>query len=135
MPPVMIKPLLTSLADTVRCVPGKDFAGQVISIFKFPTWYQYLNCETVAGHLTPKVVFPDSIYKILLAVIEIMLRIAALLAVGFVIYGGFRFILSQGEPEQANSARSTVINALIGLVIAVMATAIVSFVFSNLAKY
>jgi hypothetical protein len=109
------------------CQEGGNF-------FTLPTWYKYLDGETVAGKCTPVLEIPGSIGLILLAVIEIMLRIAAVIAVGFVIYGGFRFILSQGDPEQANHARSTVINALIGLVIAMIAIIAVSFAFTNLVK-
>lgn len=107
------------------------------SFFGLPTWYKYVNDgvgEIVAGKCTPIMEFPNSVASILLAVIEIMLRVAAMIAVGFVIYGGFRFILSQGDPEQAAHARSTVINALIGLAIAMIAIVAVSFVFTNLIK-
>ena len=45
-----------------------------------------------------------------------------------VIYGGIEFIMSQGEPDKANKARGTVINALIGLVIAVAAATLVTFI-------
>lgn len=117
----------TLLQFATACKPGSSFLG-------FPTWYKYLDSQTVAGQCSVVFNFPGDIGKILLAVVDIMLRLAALIAVGFVIYGGFKFILSQGDPEQINAARSTVINAVIGLVIAIIATFIVSFVFSNLAK-
>jgi len=104
------------------------------SFLKFPTWYKYLHGETVAGKCSVVFNFPGDISKILLAVVEIMLRIAALVAVGFIIYGGFRYILSQGEPDQTNAARDTIINALIGLVIVIIATTVVAFVFHNLAQ-
>ncbi len=118
---------------------GSRFAGAACALpkpnfLKFPTWYEYLRGELVAGRCTPVFIFPNDIGKILLAIVEIMLRIAALVAVGFVIYGGFRYILSQGEPEQQNQARSTIINALIGLLVSALATAIVSFIFHNIAQ-
>lgn len=113
------------------CNPNKS------SFLGFPTWYKYLDSEVVAGKCTPILDLfhnPGQINLILLAVVEIMLRIAGLVAVGFVIYGGYRYILSQGEPEHTNAARDTIINALIGLVITIFATVIVTFVFRNLAK-
>jgi hypothetical protein len=98
----------------------------------FPTWYQYLGEETVAGRCTPVFIFPDDIGKILLAVAEILLRIGALVAVAFVIYGGFRYVLSQGQPENASNALKTIINALIGLAIAASATVVVNLVARSL---
>ncbi|MGZ6004949.1 MAG: pilin [Candidatus Saccharimonadales bacterium] len=116
----------------VACQPGDH-----IRFLKFPTWYQYLDSEKIAGKCTPMIDLaknPGQITLIVLALIEILLRIAGVVAVGFVIYGGFQFILTQGEPDRAASARNTIINALIGLAIAISATGIVMFVANNLTK-
>src|SRR4051794_3328444 len=106
------------------------------SFLNFPTWYRYLPSETVAGKCTPTIDLtqPAQVSSIVLALIEILLRVAGIVAVGFVIYGGYQFILSQGEPDRAASARNTIINAIIGLVIAISATVIVMFVATNLTK-
>jgi ABC-type Fe3+ transport system permease subunit len=88
-----------------------------------PTWYEYLpqvNCQPTFKSLS-------DIWLILAAIIEILLRLAALAAVAFVLYGGIMFTTSQGSPDQANQARTTVINALIGLAIAVTASIFVAF--------
>lgn len=98
----------------------------------FPTWYKYLEGQTVAGRCTPVFNFPHDISKILLAVTEILLRLGGLVAVGFVIYGGIRYILSQGQPENAANALKTIINAIIGLAIAVSATVVVNLVAGSL---
>lgn len=66
--------------------------------------------------------------QILLAVVDILVRIGALVAVGFVLYGGFTFITSQGEPDGTKRGRTTIVNALVGLVIAIFASAIVAFI-------
>ena len=116
---------------------AQDCSTSSKSFLGMPTWYEYLKptYQPASDSCEITFKFPDDVGKVALAVVEIMLRIAAMVAVGFVIYGGFRFILSQGEPEQANAARSTIINALVGLAIAVSATVIVSFLFSSLARY
>lgn len=116
---------------------GGTCAQSVRTFLGFPTWYRYLDCELVAGKATPTLDLannPGQISLIVLAVIEILLRLAGIVAVGFVIYGGFQFILSQGQPDRATSARNTIINALIGLAIAISATGIVMFVATNLSK-
>jgi hypothetical protein len=57
-----------------------------------------------------------------------------MVAVAFVIYGGFQYINSRGEPDRAASGRKTIINALIGLVLAMIAVAIVSFIGRSLGS-
>lgn len=62
-----------------------------------------------------------------LAILDDLIRIAAMVAVGFVIYGGIQYVTSQGAPDQTKKAQQTIINALIGLVVAILAASIVSF--------
>ncbi len=68
-----------------------------------------------------------------LAILDDLIRVAALVAVGFVIYGGIQYITSQGSPDATSKARQTILNALIGLAFAVIAAALVSFIGSRLA--
>ena len=68
------------------------------------------------------------IWLVVAAVIDILLRIAALVAVGFIVVGGVSYVTSQGEPDRTKTALRTIINALIGLAIAIAATAIVTFI-------
>jgi hypothetical protein len=62
-------------------------------------------------------------------VINIALVVAALIALGFLIYGGIRWILSGGEKEKVEEARGTIIAALVGLVIVFAAYFIINIVF------
>ena len=101
-------------------------------------WYYYLPKERFEGCnvkdfiLLPGADDKSDIPLILLAIVDDLLRIAALVAIGFVILGAFRLIASQGNPEDAAKAQSTIINALIGLAIAIVAAAFVSFLGSRL---
>jgi hypothetical protein len=61
--------------------------------------------------------------------ITLFLVIAALIALGFLIYGGIRWILSGGEKEKVEEARGTIIAALVGLVIVFAAYFIINIVF------
>lgn len=94
----------------------------------FPTWYAYLPKSSVNGQCTPSLTSINDIWLIVAAVIEILLRVAALAAVFMVIYGGVAYTTSQGEPDKTSQAQNTIINALVGLLIAVMAAAFVQFV-------
>ncbi len=55
-----------------------------------------------------------------------------ILAVVFIIIGGYNYTMSQGDPGKVAKAKSTILYAIIGLVIALMAFAITSFVLSAL---
>ena len=63
---------------------------------------------------------------------DFLLRVAALVAVAFVIIGGFKYMTAQGEPAGVKSATQTLVGALVGLVIAIIATAVVSFIGNRL---
>jgi len=98
------------------------------TFFNFPTWYKYLEKETIDNQCEIVNFGIDDIPLVALALVDIALRIAALIAVGYVIYGGVQFVTSQGEADKAKKARQTIINALIGLVIALLAVGIVNFI-------
>ncbi len=129
----MFNSILTTFQQfAVACKPGAggNFLG-------FPTWYKYLPSEIISGKCTPKIDLlhdPGQIAGILFAFIEILLRVAALVAIGFVISGGVQYMMSQGDntPSSGQSgktarARGTIINAIVGLAIAVSASVLVTF--------
>lgn len=94
-----------------------------------PTWYQYMKFDQDTCSIILDInQRPQDLWLIGFGIIDMLLRVAGLVAVGFVIYGGFRFVTSQGEAEGIKAARSTVINALIGLAITIFASTIVSFI-------
>jgi hypothetical protein len=101
------------------------------SFFGLRPWYYYLkltgppSCDIVSFKLLP----PNSdVPLVLLAIIDDLLRIAAMVAIAYVIVGAAGFIGSDGNPDKAHKARETVINSLIGLAIAVVAISFVSFI-------
>ena len=69
-----------------------------------------------------------------LAILDDLIRIATLVAVGYVIYGGFQYMTSNGDPGGTKKAQQTIINALVGLVIAILAASIVSFIGGKLGS-
>jgi hypothetical protein len=106
-------------------------------------WYKYLEvgeqngdaCAIkgpVAANDAEQLDWPKIVPRVLLAVVEAMLRIAGIVAVAFTIYGGFMYIISQGEPDATKKAKGTIIGASIGVIIAIFATFIAGFVGSIL---
>jgi hypothetical protein len=69
------------------------------------------------------------IWIIVLNVLAILLQLVGYLSVGFIIWGGFKYILAQGEPSSLVAARQTVLNAVIGLVIAILANLLINTIF------
>lgn len=109
--------------------------------FSFPTWYKYLEvkfdgvtqkCEIQFSVMKANKFNGGDVLLVGLGVIDILIRIAALVAVGFVLFGGIKYITSQGSPEGTKSAQNTILNALIGLAIAVVASAVVAFLGSRI---
>lgn len=96
--------------------------------FLLPSWYEFLQCTN--DHL-PILNNINSIWLVALAVVDILIRLAALFAVGMVIYGGAMLITSQGNPETTNKARGTIISAAVGLLICALASVTVKFIGSK----
>jgi hypothetical protein len=63
---------------------------------------------------------------------NIIAMVAGIAAVIMIIIGGFQYVTSGGDSGKAASARSTIIGALIGLVIIVLARTIINFVITRL---
>ena len=117
-----------SLAETESAaVCNKDK-----SFFGIPTWYKYLELDNKCNVKTSgEKNVPE---KIILGLIDIALFLAGLLAVIMIMWGGFQFIFANGEPGSIANARKTILNAVIGLIIAILASQIVRFVAYLLSK-
>lgn len=71
---------------------------------------------------------PATVGDIAKIVTNLLLGIAGSVAVIFIIVGGIMYATSAGNDQQVQKAKSTITNAVIGLVIAILAFAIVNFV-------
>lgn len=60
--------------------------------------------------------------------ITLLLIVAVVIALFFLIYGGIRWIISGGDKTAVENARNTIIAAIVGLVIALLAFFILNFV-------
>lgn len=67
-------------------------------------------------------------------IINWALYLSAIVAVIFIIIGGFMYITSAGNESQATKGRTTLVNALIGLTIIVLSYLIVQIVYNFLTK-
>jgi len=101
------------------------------NFFGLVPWYHYLNVDAKCNVVNFSVLGNGSnsdVPLILLAVVDDLLRVAGIVAVGFVIYGAIQYVVSQGEPDKTTKARMTILNSLIGLAIALVAVGAVSYI-------
>lgn len=116
--------------------------------FGIPSWDRYLieagriksNAATGACELVTAFEWrtangtTSDLTLIILGILDIVLRLAGIVAVAFIIWGGIQYITSDGAPDATKDAQQTIINALVGLIIALLATATVSFIGTAVAK-
>ena len=115
------------VTENPQCLKSGSFLG-------FPYWYKYL--DVVVEHdatsdidiCSAKMKGIKDVWLVVAACVELLIRVASMIATGFVIYGGVTYITSQGAPDKSKKAQGTIINAVIGLVMTVVATAVVSYV-------
>ena len=114
-------------SSVVQAAPCTEGAG-ALSTTIFVPWYKYLECTNGSPDIEAVGGWEKAIPLIAIAIIELLTRLAGLIAVGFIIWGGIQYTISQGEPEGINNAKSTILNAIVGLVIVVIAIGLVQFV-------
>lgn len=70
----------------------------------------------------------DSAIKLAISVLSFVVGIAAVI---MVIIGGFKYVISNGDSNSINSAKNTILYAIIGLVVAGLAQVLVRYVLSR----
>lgn len=71
---------------------------------------------------------PGNLPFVLISIIRVVLVMAAVVALGFIVYGGFRYIAARGEEQELESAKRMITGAILGLVAIGLAAAFVQFV-------
>lgn len=113
--------------------PQTTYAACNATFITFPAWYNGLtndNCnikspESVGGLTT-------FILIIAMNIIETLMQAVVYIVVGFIIWGGFKYVTAYGESNEIVVARQRILNAVIGLIIAMLALGIVNFIGASL---
>ncbi len=110
----------TLSGDGIGSDPVGDFLG-------FPAWNRDV-------YFKPGRQIGPQIMKIVLNITEILLRLAGIAAVIVIIYAGAMFIIGSysASPDGIAKAKTILINGVIGLIIAIAATAIITFIVGSL---
>ena len=62
---------------------------------------------------------------------SIMLFVIGAIAVIMIVIGGLRYVLSGGDSSQITAAKNTILYAIIGIIVAILAYAIIQFVIGS----
>lgn len=74
----------------------------------------------------------QDLFKTVQTIINWILAVLGVVAVVMIIVGGVTYMTSQGDPGKTKRARDTILYGIIGLIIALLAYAIVNFVLTSI---
>lgn len=75
---------------------------------------------------------PTNVSSIIETTINILLFAVGILSVIMIIYAGIRYVTSAGNSQSVSAAKNTLIYSIVGLVIAIVAYALVDWVFTTI---
>ena len=121
---------LVAAPTPVLAAGGNCGAG---NFFGMKPWFDGL-CESNdknSNIVTPSeqgsgITISTFVWTIVLNVLFDLMVAIGYLAVGFVIYGGYLYIMSQGDPNKAQKGKRTLMTAITGVIIAMGASVIVN---------
>ena len=109
-------------------------ASDGAQLFSIPAWYRGLTDDDCsikkisnkgdAGSVT----IQSFVWTVIGNVFDAIMRIVGVVATGYIIWAGFQYMISAGDSGKMANAKTTLTNACIGLVIAIVASGIVQLV-------
>ena len=122
---------------------GVTLASFVLAIFALGMYHPTVSaalfnqsrqtaCNALGGANNSCASGAGTVNRVIADIIGILSFIVGAASVIMIIIGGFRYVTSNGDSNQIASAKNTIIYAIVGLVVAVLARAIVTFVFNRI---
>lgn len=106
-----------------------------------PVWYRGLgpgcdaNIEAIPGeHKNIGGKLGAAILIVGLNIVEMLMHIASYTAAAFIIVGGFKYMTSMGSPDGNVKGRKTIMNAVIGLIVSMVAITVVSYLVKTMTS-
>ena len=117
----------TSFAESNKC----DKKGRILTL---KPWYDGLTKDdcSIKDPGSDADSQANFIWKIVLNIVDDLLQLIGYTTVGYIMYGGFLMMTSNGTPDKAAHGRKTIMSAAIGLVIALASVALVNFISSKI---
>jgi hypothetical protein len=91
--------------------------------------------SVLCGDNTPQTFDDNRIFGpngIMTKAARLLAMVVGVAAVIMIIVGGFQYVLASGDPSNITNAKNTILYAIIGLLVALLAQAIISFVLVRL---
>jgi cytochrome bd-type quinol oxidase subunit 2 len=123
----MLKRIVLSAVVVIGLTAGAFVALEPQSVLAAPKDEVCAGISAVNGSCAADGTLTNVIRKIL----NIFSIIVGVVAVFMIMVGGFKYITASGDSGNISSAKTTIIYAIIGLVIAALSQTIVQFVLSN----
>lgn len=126
-----LTPLSASAASPVSQVA--ICTGGAANFFGFQPWYSCLpkSCPDTVKPTTdgkPKICKLTDIYLVIFPIVDWILKAAVFISAGMMFFMLFKIATSRGNASQYSTAISGIRDAVVGLVISVLAVAILTFV-------
>lgn len=117
---VLVLSFTAPVANAKACQSG---------LLTFPAWYSHVSddCKSV------KITQLNDTWVIVLNLVEILLHAVAYGAVAYLVWGGFKYMKSRGDPGKIQNAKDAITNAVVGLITALGSVAVVNFVSGGIA--
>jgi type IV secretion system pilin len=88
------------------------------------------SCAQAAG-TSSNLFAPGGVFQ---TIADTMIFVIGAVAVIFLIIGGLRYVISNGDPKNVTAAKDTILYAIVGIVVAIISFAVVSFVITQIGK-
>jgi type IV secretory pathway VirB2 component (pilin) len=118
-----------SIKTIKKSISAAAFGSTMIATRVFAQTNEISNA---VDKVKPADVQNTSLESYIQTIINVLLGLIGVVAVIMLIYGGFRYVLSAGNEKATSAAKDTILFAIIGIVVAVLAFAIVNFVIGSL---
>ena len=109
---------VNTFAGKVKCPDGKDATGNSLT-----------ECGGLKGSSNQNDLMAQAN-----TIINVVIGVIGFVAVAFIIFGGVQYTTSAGDPGKVKKAKDTILYGIIGLVVSMLAYAIVNFVLSSVFK-
>ena len=115
--------------SSLALLPAQDSyaAAKCPSYMGLRPWYDGLtksDCKSIDESLFKDDQLGNSIWLIVLNIASDIMSVVGYLAIIFVIWGGYQYMMAQGDPGKVVKGKKTITNALIGLGICMSASII-----------
>lgn len=117
---------MAAMAVGTLCLTG----GEVMAV-KCPNGFKKATAPTLAECGIDDTGQQKDLFGTVTKVINVVVSVLGIVAVGVMVMGGVTFVTSQGDAAKVTKAKNTILYGLVGLIVAILAFAIVNFVLKS----